>query len=92
MNISDQGPGQIYILVQTHLDCLNSAFMAFKKAEEEMLAAENRQDGDKLIRLWHAKNQAAQAYMQEWDYLCRYGEISFDEQTGTMCFSANPEF
>jgi hypothetical protein len=87
MNNSEHAPDQIDAQLQAHLDCLNAAFTAFKRAETETLAAENRQDGDKLIRLWHAKNQAAQTYMQEWDYLSRYGEISFDEQTETLHFS-----
>src|SRR5581483_10847413 len=91
MNQLDHGPAPISTLLQVRLDRLNAAFSAFKKAEEEIVAAEQQQDGDKLIRLWYAKNQSAQAYMQEWDYLSRYVEIIFDEYTRTLYFSLNPE-
>lgn len=91
MNHLDHGPAPISMLLQVRLDRLNAAFATFKKAEEEIVAAEQQQDGDKLIRLWYTKNQAAQAYMQEWDYLSRYGEILFDDHTGTLYFSLNPE-
>jgi hypothetical protein len=91
MNYSEQTPvpDEIDIALQAHLDRLNAAFADFKRAEIETLDAERQKDGDTLIRLWYAKNQAAQAYMQEWDILIRYGTLFFDEQANTFHFASN---
>jgi len=91
MNYSGQTPlpDEIEIALQAHLDRLNAAFADFKRAETETLNAEKQKDSDKLIHLWYLKNQAAQAYMQEWDTLICYGMVSFDEETDTFHFSPN---
>jgi hypothetical protein len=86
MNHSEQAPlsHMIDIALQAHLDRLNAAFAEFKRIEIAAFKAEIQREGDKLIHLWHAKNQAAQAYMQEWDILVRYGTVTFDDETETF--------
>ncbi|SRR5579884_2718683 len=82
-------PDEVGIALQAHLDRLNAAFADFKRAETATAHAEKQKDGEKLIHLWHAKNQATQAYMQEWDILVRYGTLSFNEQTEKFQFFPN---
>jgi hypothetical protein len=91
MHSSEQAPlpDEVGIALQAHLDRLNAAFADFKQAEIETFHAEQQKDGKKLIHLWHAKNQAMQAYMQEWDILVRYGTLSFDERTEKFQFFPN---
>lgn len=91
MHSSEQAPlpDEVGIALQAHLDRLNAAFADFKRAETETFHAEKQKDGDKLIHLWHAKNQSTQAYMQEWDILACYGTLSFNEQMEKFQFFLN---
>jgi hypothetical protein len=75
--------------LQRHLDRLNEALITFKQADADIDVAAKRNDDDQVIRAWHARNHSSQAYMQEWDIITLFGQITFDNRTGKLLFVPN---